>query len=166
MGLLGSCNRYCTCFMNICRKAELQVETRCTYSYFFLHTYTDTPMNASMRTYWMWQFIHTQWSDHKLNEQQTSMSFCMHMCVCCLGGLLTPCLRVEAWFIRLQMRGNREGKPEQACSWLFVYLPLLFFFIHSTSLYPHMSHRGERGGEPGWKLSAPRVKVFQQKKST
>lgn len=105
-------------------------------------------------------YIHTRGSDSGLNEQQTCVccvlcvSVRVHVCVCCLGGLLTPCLRVEAWFIRLQMRCNREGEPEQAHGWLFVYLP--FFFISSPLPTSHKS---------GWKSSAARAKGFQQNKA-
>lgn len=55
---------------------------------------------------------------------------CVNTCVCCLGGLLTPCLSVKAWFIRLRIRANREGELERAWGWLFVYLPLFFHSLY------------------------------------
>ena len=67
----------------------------------------------------------------------------MCTCLCSWGGLLTPCLRVEAWFIRLQMRCNREGEPEQASGWLFVYLH--FFFIPPTP-FPTSPRYDDFGG--------------------
>lgn len=95
-------------------------------------------------------------SDHGLNEQQACVCACM--CVCVLlgwGGLLTPRLRVEAWFIRLQMRCNRTGESEQLAGWLFVYL-LSFcffcFFFKPPAPPSILAPPCREGAGPGWKI--------------
>lgn len=111
-----------------------------------LHRLTDTQINMVEQAHACTPFSYTLTHGFDFNDQQTwvfCVSVCAHMCVWCRGGLLTPCLRVEAWFIRLQMRCNREGEPEQAGGWLFVYL---HFFFHSCSHSLRHAERGDLGG--------------------
>lgn len=89
---------------------------------------------------------------------------CEHVCVC----LLTPCLSVKAWFIRLQIRANREGEPEQAWGWLFVYLPFTFVFSFTSPSSIHICHtEGEEEEENSAENHQLQVwKIFTQTKAS